>query len=366
MTGYVAISKDIKNSWVYTADDPCYFKWWFDLYTRAAYKEETRLIGKRIVRLHKRQLLDGIGSLSKRWKAGRKKVRAFIHNLVDTGMITFMSSHNVSIITIETGFPDGFCDPQDDPTRGTTSRRANRPSISDSYEDSACDYDDYGSYPEDYHGDYHGDYLGNDSPKDVKPSLQEDCEDENDYSVQSEPHLGNHLGTTSGTPSNNNKNNIYNPITQANAREKNFCEEEFFTNILKSNAGFVLRTKREFGLKEDSEVLGYLSEFLSEQQSYVRLDVSSGSRGLDVNRRLRNYQNHFRNWLRQKLLGRYRKYDPSMRGSASLNVNRFNNSNNPNTYANGFSIDPCKRDTTIIPTKGTREDFLKGFYAASE
>lgn len=364
MSGYVAISKDIKNTWVYTADDPCYFKWWFDLYSRAAYKEEDRLVGKRIVRIHKRQVMDGIGSLAKRWKAGKKKVRAFIHNLVETGMITFMSCHNVSIITIEAGFPDGFGDSQDDPTGGTTLRRPQRPSYSECCENSAYDFEDCGNDGRDYLGNYPEDHLGNYPNENVSSTYRGRYKDEMQENVSSEPHLGNHLETTSVPPSYNNKKNIYYPPTHTRTREENFSEEEFFTNVLRSNGIFVLKIKNDFCLKDDQQVYDFLSDFLSEQMSYVRVADGSSDNNLDINKRLRNYQNHFRNWLRQKLRGRYRQYNP--KEAASVGGNNYNRNNNFNNNNHGFFIDPCKRDTTIIPTKGTREDFLKGFYAASE
>lgn len=87
-------------NWVYNCKEPSYQKWWIDLCDRAAVKDETHLVGTKLVYLHRKQLIDGVNSLARRWKADRKQVRWFLNSLKETGMITYYYSHNISIITI--------------------------------------------------------------------------------------------------------------------------------------------------------------------------------------------------------------------------------------------------------------------------
>lgn len=365
MAGFVAIDRDILSSWVYENPDPDYFKWWFDLFTRAAYKEKSSLIGKRMIRIHKRQLLEGINSFARRWNADRKKVRFFFRNLVETGMITYTSSHNISIVTIEFGFPDGFGEMRPDrkEARRTTLSQQEQSLFSDSYEDSACEFGDIVDYPADSNTDYLEPSFEPSQDDFSTSSLSESCNENPTLEASKKSQDNPGVGTTLRPPYNKNiVNNNINPNTHTITRARDFSEDKYFTDVLKSNACFVKKTKVDFCLKDDQQVFDYLQTFLAEQCSYVRIDNDAGQRWeRDVNKRLRNYQNHFWNWLRCKLSGKYRPFNPKL-------VKSQTNLNNRNLKLkhNEVYIDPCKRDTTRVFLGGSREDYLRGFYDSSE
>lgn len=98
MTGWIKISKDIVNHWLW--NDAERLKWWLDLLMLAAWEDKQVLVGKRLVTIYRGQLIASLSFLCSRWKRSRMMVEPFLNLLISEQMITKKVANNISIITV--------------------------------------------------------------------------------------------------------------------------------------------------------------------------------------------------------------------------------------------------------------------------
>lgn len=96
--GYIMIPRSIFHTWLW--DNPIYYQWYSDLYGLAAYKERSTLVGRKIVHLHRGQLVGSIQFFISRWGRSKTMILNFFELLQSDGYIIKESSHNISVITI--------------------------------------------------------------------------------------------------------------------------------------------------------------------------------------------------------------------------------------------------------------------------
>lgn len=449
MAGFVAIDRSIRDTWIWNSDDSNDYKWFCDLYMSAAYQTRQYKVGKRIVTLYKRQLLASINSLARRWKTNKKRVRRYIHQLIETGFISFFSKNNISIITIEWGFDDSFGRQQNVYPESQTFHTPSQGQSPDLYPTSERLSQCLNSRPESREGGYMratcqagGSSMTNQNLH-MHPSAQEDSAgvssvagvNENTSIVKNyikdylrdylEPHLRDyldgclkgtiekivssfnssnyrqstigfytndngqnthlrdHLGTTlsptsepsEGLPkdNNNNKNNINHSINHAHTRENEILsEEEHFASQLKDNTKWLQDIQKEFGLADGEKVLNKLTLFMETQRKKAHLsgdkDENYWNRGADY--RFMNFQNHFRNWLRNELLGKYTSFkdvkakaDRRKKGNSNTNTNTSKESKTINygTYRESGRYNPniIESHTASEYDAGCSPDFLE-------
>lgn len=98
MTGWIKISKDIVNHWLW--NDAERLKWWLDLLMLAAWEDHQTLVGKRLVDVKRGQLIASLSYLCARWKRSRMMVEPFLNLLIEEKMIRKEVSHNIAVITV--------------------------------------------------------------------------------------------------------------------------------------------------------------------------------------------------------------------------------------------------------------------------
>ena len=96
--GWIKISRNITEHWLW--QDSERLKWWLDLLLMASWKEQSKLVGKRIVTLQKGQIVASVTFLCKRWKRSRSMVEPFLEALQKEGMISKDVCKNISIISV--------------------------------------------------------------------------------------------------------------------------------------------------------------------------------------------------------------------------------------------------------------------------
>lgn len=362
MSGFVSISRDIMNSWVYNADDPHYFKWWFDLYTSAAYQEKEVMFGRHIVRIHKRQLIASVRHLSRRWGVSAKKVHFFLRNLIDSGMITRSVKYNIPVITIIAGYPD-FLE-QCQPFTGNTIIQNSNISVSDSCVNSGVSEGTVTQQQGKHLGKHYKEHHETVKPSTYGPAATPFKTENYNSSKEKEskdlPAENASRGNTSGnTFGNTNYRN--NNISKKTSKRARTHEEEigYFVGLLSEKEKFLEATARDFYMSTPNDVLPYLRKFGEVESSYAVLEERAQNTPQE---RFRKFQDHFRNWLRKYLRGMYPSFDPEKaeRDRRTLLENRkirkINNDNKNKEGIYGIQGDPCKRDTTqITPAKDVSE-----------
>lgn len=98
MTGWIKISKDIVNHWLW--NDAERLKWWLDILMLAAWEDRQTLVGKRLVDVKRGQLIASLSYLCARWKRSRNMVEPFLNMLIEEKMITKDVANNIAIITV--------------------------------------------------------------------------------------------------------------------------------------------------------------------------------------------------------------------------------------------------------------------------
>ena len=352
MQKYIAISADIKYSWVYNSDDPCYFKWWFDLFTSAEYRPRQIMMGHRIITIGRHQLIGSVRKLAERWNASRKKVHFFLRSLIGSGLISRKVIHNIPVITILAGYggEEGvpFVNSAGDSFSEHTSGNTLEESPTVSVPESCTGYLPAESQNREHTGEHldgHNENTGTVKEEEcAKPSESGTSETQKEEGKDFSEASGNTSGNTPGNTY-NNKYNINQSTNPAHAREGlpggtgsvkgNSDDTDWFTDCLKADPGYITARCEEFTLKEN-ELLGFLDEFRDQQRGMAKLP--GGNARKDVNKAYANYQNHFRNWLRNRLNGKYKPY--RLTGSG--------NNVNSKSRNNGFYKNPACYDTTHV------------------
>lgn len=354
MNGFFSISRDIMNTWVYNADDPHYFKWWFDLYTSAAYQEKEVMFGRHIVRIHKRQLVASIRQLARRWGAPTKKVHFFLKNLIDSGMIARTVKYNIPIITIIAGYPDGTDFGQS--MYGNTIIQNSNISVSNGCVGNGYNEGSFAKHPGEHLGKHTREHpeaqRASQAHKSVSSFKTDDYGNHEEEEKQEEkPENGNNRNTHGNALGNTNSNNI-NILARKPASARTREEEvDFFAGLLSQNRKFLAATARDFRLDGANDVIPYLEKFRKAENSYAVIDGHDSS---TVQDRFRKFQDHFRNWMRKCLRGMYPDFDPEQaeRDRRTLvenrKINKQGNNDNNKEREYGIQRNPCKRDTTKI------------------
>lgn len=110
MSGWIKISRDITNHWIWQDDER--LKWWLDLLILAAWEDKKVLIGGKLHILNRGQAIISIRGLCSRWaklnedgeivsKPSLKRVHEFLNTLEQDGMIIRdFRKHQNTMITI--------------------------------------------------------------------------------------------------------------------------------------------------------------------------------------------------------------------------------------------------------------------------
>lgn len=97
--GWISLNREISNHWVWD----CEFSTgqaWVDLLLHACHSKGKLVIKGQLIELTRGQQARSELTLSKEWKWSRNKVRRFLKNLENDGMIEQKTGHLTSIITI--------------------------------------------------------------------------------------------------------------------------------------------------------------------------------------------------------------------------------------------------------------------------
>lgn len=97
--GWISLNREISNHWVWD----CEFSTgqaWVDLLLHACHSKGKLVLKGQLIELSRGQQARSELTLSKKWKWSRNKVRRFLKNLENDGMIEQKTGHLTSIITI--------------------------------------------------------------------------------------------------------------------------------------------------------------------------------------------------------------------------------------------------------------------------
>lgn len=99
MEGWIKISRDITNHWLWT--DANRLKWWIDMLLIAAWGDKQVLHDTHLFTLRRGQMIASVSFLSERWKRNRLTIIKFLKMLEDENMIRReVLYRQTSIITI--------------------------------------------------------------------------------------------------------------------------------------------------------------------------------------------------------------------------------------------------------------------------
>ena len=99
MEGWIKISRDITNHWLWT--DANRLKWWIDMILIAAWGDKQVLHDTHLFTLRRGQMIASVSFLSERWSRNRLTIIKFLKMLEDEGMIRReVLYRQTSIITI--------------------------------------------------------------------------------------------------------------------------------------------------------------------------------------------------------------------------------------------------------------------------
>ena len=97
--GWVKLHRSITDHWVWDCEFS-YAQAWIDLLIFANHAEKKLTIKGQLITIERGQQARSEVTLSKSWKWSRNKVRRFLKNLENDGMISQKTTHLTSIITI--------------------------------------------------------------------------------------------------------------------------------------------------------------------------------------------------------------------------------------------------------------------------
>lgn len=99
LNGWIKLHRSIEDHWVWDCEFS-YGQAWIDLLINACHKPNKLNIKGRLIQLNRGEQARSEVTLSKRWKWSRNKVRRFLKNLENDGMIVQKTTHLTSIISI--------------------------------------------------------------------------------------------------------------------------------------------------------------------------------------------------------------------------------------------------------------------------
>ncbi len=98
MNGRILIDRSITDHWIWT--DANRLKWWLDLLMLANWEDQTRLIGRKRIKILRGQICASISYLQRRWSVCNHTVIDFLKMLEQDEMIHKDTHNNISVITI--------------------------------------------------------------------------------------------------------------------------------------------------------------------------------------------------------------------------------------------------------------------------
>lgn len=114
--GWINLHRCIQEHWIWK--DAHRFKWWVDLLLRASHKDTKVLIDGSLMECKRGQFITSLGKLAEEWMVSRDTVRRFLDALEKDTMITRVSTHKMTQITI-----CNYDTYQSEPTTDTTTDR---------------------------------------------------------------------------------------------------------------------------------------------------------------------------------------------------------------------------------------------------
>lgn len=111
--GWICIHRCILKHWIW--QDANRFKWWVDLLLRANHEDKKVLIDGSLKLCKRGELITSLSKLASEWMVNRDTVRRFLDLLESDNMITRISTHKMTQITI-----CNYDSYQDRPTTDTT------------------------------------------------------------------------------------------------------------------------------------------------------------------------------------------------------------------------------------------------------
>lgn len=97
--GWVKLHRDITDHWLWDCEFS-YAQAWIDLILKACHKPNKLMIKGQLIELKRGQQARSEVTLSKEWKWSRGKVRRFLNQCLNDGMIECEATHLTSIITV--------------------------------------------------------------------------------------------------------------------------------------------------------------------------------------------------------------------------------------------------------------------------
>jgi len=99
MSGWIKIDRSIRNNWVWDCEFS-YGQAWVDLILNAAHRDGSAMIKSQVIKYKRGDQLRSELTLSTDWRWSRGKVRRFLKNLENDGMIVQQKGHLTTIISI--------------------------------------------------------------------------------------------------------------------------------------------------------------------------------------------------------------------------------------------------------------------------
>ena len=98
MVGWIKISRDISNHWIWKDDTK--LKWWLDMLLTVNFKDSKTLMGNQLIECKRGQSTMSLQHWATRWKVDKNKVRNFFVLLEKDGMILHENLSKTTRITI--------------------------------------------------------------------------------------------------------------------------------------------------------------------------------------------------------------------------------------------------------------------------
>lgn len=98
MVGWIKISRDMPNHWIWKDDTK--LKWWLDMLITVNFKDNKILMGNQLIECKRGQSVMSLQQWATRWKVDKNKVRNFFVLLEKDGMIIHENLSKTTRITI--------------------------------------------------------------------------------------------------------------------------------------------------------------------------------------------------------------------------------------------------------------------------
>lgn len=98
MSSWIKIDRQIQNHWIFSDAD--YFKAWMYLLLNVQWKDTTRVIRKKVIKVPKGSDVLSIRFLANAWGWTPKRVLNFLRKLEEDGMITRTETQKETLVTV--------------------------------------------------------------------------------------------------------------------------------------------------------------------------------------------------------------------------------------------------------------------------